>query len=242
MVQQRVLRVVGGVLFALGIMLGVLFWGSAVWADIEAFLFDSSLSADASLPSLRCPVLVTTAEGSEIKATFTNPLDRAIRPKYTFHVTDGFVSLMREDAAFLQLDPGVHKQLSWQVTAEDAAWEYFILARVYLQRAYPLPSRTSSCGIVVLNVSSMNGNQLAVVVILVTVLLTGLGFYLWYAACRPLEGRRMQEARGRMALMILAGLGIVFGTLGFWLPGLICLIVLVLLIVVMLARAAMETA
>lgn len=239
MARQRTLDVVGRILFAFGILLGVVFWGSAVWVDIEAFLFDSSLDADAALTSLRCPVLITAAEVGEIRATVSNSLDWAIQPKLTFHVTDGFVSLMREESEHLPLAPGEKRELSWQVTVEDAAWDYFILARVFLPRAYPLPSRTSSCGIVALDIGFLTGGQLAAMVILVSGVLMGLGLYLWSVAHKPLEGRRLQEARARGALIALVVLGVVFGMLGFWLPGLVCLVVLVLLIVVMLARAAM---
>ncbi|MBN1920923.1 MAG: hypothetical protein JW892_06740 [Anaerolineae bacterium] len=240
MARRRVFDVAGRILFALGILLGVALWGSMVWVDIEAFLFDSSLDADAALTSLRCPVLITAAEDGEIRATFSNSLDWAIKPKLTFHVTDGFVSLMREESGYLTLEPGEKRELAWQVSVEDAAWDYFILARVYLPRAHPLPSRTSSCGIVALDISFLTGSQMLAALILGTGLLLGVGFYLWTSAHRPLEGRWMQQARGRGAMMALVGLGIVFGVLGLWLPGLLSLIVLVLLIVVMLARAAME--
>lgn len=241
MARHRKFHVLGGFLFALGLALGTAFFGSAVWADTEAFLFDASLGADAALTTLRCPVVLTAGEVGEVSATFTNPLDRVIQPGLSFHVTDGFVSLIREEAGYLQLGPGEVQRLSWQVTAQDAAWEYFILVRVYLQRYYPLPSRTSTCGILNLDFVRLSGTHLVVLVIASTAGLLGLGYYLWQMAHRPLEGRRLQEARGRVALIMLVGLGTAFGVLGLWLPGFLCLIVLVLLVVVMLARAAADT-
>ncbi len=240
MVRRRVFRSVGCVLFALGLVLGVVFFGSAVWADIEAFLFDASLDADSGVTTLRCPVILTAAEVGEISATFTNPLDRAIQPRLVFHVTDGFISLMREEAVYLKLEPGEARKLSWQVTTQNAAWGYFVLARVYLQRFYPLPSRTSTCGILALDISSLTGAQVVVLIIVSTAILLCLGYALWQASYRPLEGRRLQEARGRVALMVLIGLGTILGVSGLWFPGLVCLIVLVLLVVVLLARSATD--
>lgn len=79
--------------------------------------------------------------------------------------------------------------------------------------------------------------------LLALALLLGGGFYLWYRAHRPLEGRLSQEGIGRAALMGLIALGTVFGLVGLWLlRSLICAILIVLVIVVLLARAAMETA
>jgi len=240
--RRNAASIAGRFLFALGVLLGVVFFGSAVWADIEAFLFDASQRADAPLTSLHCPVLITPREVGEIRATFENTLEWTIKPRVYFHVTDGFVSLIREEALFLELAPGEKRQLTWQVTTDDAAWEYFILARVYQAPAYPLPSRTSACGVLALDVPFLTGGQLVLLTLLALALLLGGGFYLWYRAHRPLEGRLSQEGIGRAALMGLIALGTVFGLVGLWLPGLICAILIVLVIVVLLARAAMETA
>ena len=242
MARDRVWHVVGIILFTLGMVLGVAFFGSAVWADIEAFLFDSALGADASLPSLRCPVLITRDEIGEVSATFSNPLDRPVRSRVYIRVTDGFITLMREETTFLRLEPGETQRLAWPITSSDAAWGYFILARVYFQRSYPLPSRTATCGVLTLNAPFLTGAQLVWLTVVFTLGSLGLGFYLWYKAYMPLEGRRLQEAYGRAFMMGLVVVGMGLGMLGWWLPGLICLIVLVLLVVLMLARAATEAA
>lgn len=238
--KQRTLHVVGSALFALGLVLGVAFFGSAVWADIEAFLFDASLRADARLTTLRCPVVVTSREVGEIRATFTNPLDRPIQPRVHIHVTDGYVTLMREEAVYLRLEPGETRQLRWQITTDNAAWDYFILARVYIHRAYPLPSRTATCGVLALDISFLTGAQVVLLVLTLTVLFLGGGFYLWQLAHQPLEGRRLQEARGRAAMIGLVILGTVAGMLGWWTLGLVCFIVLLLLIILMVTRSAIE--
>jgi hypothetical protein len=57
--RNRLLAIMGVLIFAVGVVPGLAFYGAAAWGDLEAFLFASSVDADASLGSLRCPLVIT---------------------------------------------------------------------------------------------------------------------------------------------------------------------------------------
>ena len=57
--KSRVVRTLSLLLFALGVLLGLTVMGIGVWGDLEATLFNPGVRADATLGSLRCPVMIT---------------------------------------------------------------------------------------------------------------------------------------------------------------------------------------
>ena len=55
---KKGLRVLSVILFAVGVILGLAVAGITIWANLEASLFDTGMSGDASL-RLHCPVVIT---------------------------------------------------------------------------------------------------------------------------------------------------------------------------------------
>ncbi len=218
----------GLLLFSVGFLLGMALFGVAIWADFEAVLFNPGLQQDAPLRSLRCPVMITTSETGMVTASLTNPLERSTERYVRAHVTDGFVTLLREVNERVPLEPGERRQLQWTVTADDAAFERLILVKVVLRARYPLPSRQGTCGILVVDVPYLKGDQLFGLAFGASLLCLTAGFGLWFRASRPLRERGRQAAR---AMVVLAGsvlVGITIGLLGWWLPGLLIFVVALL--------------
>jgi hypothetical protein len=156
---KAVLRILGSVIFALGILIGMIFFGYIVWGDFEASFFDSSIHTEKALRKISCPVIITKNETGNVAATFSNPTDKPINPRVRTHITDGSFILMREEDTMLQLLPGEQKQLSWDITPADAAWNRFIFARVFVFPTYPIPAMAGSCGTVVVNISNLSGRK-----------------------------------------------------------------------------------
>lgn len=222
------MRKIAFILFTLGLLLGMLFNAGAIWADLEAFLFDSSTSAEGTLHSFKCPVIIAPHEAAQISARFTNPLDRQLKSLVRFHATEGLVTLFREEDTRLDIQPGGKQSLQWQVTAEDAVWDRIVLARVHLFRDYPLPERTAACGVLVVNLAGLPGAW--VTWLTVGLSLAGMlgGVTLWGRANQPLKGRDRYAAQTMAGLLgfvlacmaanlffgwILAGALFVFGLL-----------------------------
>ncbi len=218
-------RWLGLMLFSAGLFLGMALFGIIIWADFEAVLFDPGQQQDASLKSLRCPVMITKSETGAVTASLTNPLDRPTERYIRAHITDGYVTLMREINKLVPLAPGETQKLTWTVTADDAAFERLILVKVIIRGRYPLPSRQGTCGIVVVDVPYLTGHQVFGISLVASLLSIGMGFSIWFKASKPLHEKARQAVR---AMSTLAGsilLGIFIGLMGWWLPGLLIFVI-----------------
>jgi len=218
-VPNGVARPLGVLLFALGLLLGLALFGATIWADFEAVLFNPGLSYEAPLRSLRCPAMITTSETGSVTASLTNPLDRSTERYVQAHITDGYVTLMREVNKSVPLAPGEKRQLEWAVTADDAAFDRFILVKVVLRGRYPRPSRQGTCGILVVDVPLLSGRQVFSLIFTVSLLGMAAGYVLWLRASQPLDDRGRQMTRAMVTLAGSVVLGTIIGWLGLWLLG-----------------------
>jgi hypothetical protein len=228
--ENKAIRTLGVLIFAAGVVLGMALFGSAVWGDFEATLFDTSMRGNAPLKTLRCPVMITSAGPGTVTATFTNPLEKPIDYYIRAHITQGYVTLMREEITNLALDPGETQAVQWTVTPDDAAYGRLILLRVRLAAKYPLPSRHGSCGILVVDLPYFSGNLIFAFALAASLLSMASGAGLWVVANRPLSGPGLDVTRamGALAGSVLAGT--IVALLGWWLPGGLILVFTVLLI------------
>jgi hypothetical protein len=239
-IRSKAVRFVSVLLFSVGILLGLALLASAAWGDFEASMFDLSLPSDGPLSTLRCPVLITASESGTVSATFDNRSERPIQRRIRIHVSDGLVTLLREEKSMLPLDPGEKQRLEWTVTADDAVWRSLILARVYQYRQYPSPSRTAACGILVVDAPFFTGSQILALVLVTTLLCIGIGGGLWVAANRPLAGRKQRLTYGMAFLAGTVLLGLFASLLGWWLLGGLCLILALLLAIALLTYSLLS--
>lgn len=225
---EGALRPLGVLLFAMGLLLGMALFGAAIWADFEAVLFNPGLSYDAPLRSLRCPPMITTSETGTVTASLTNPLDRPTERYVRAHITDGYVTLMREVNRSVPLEPGETERLEWSVTADDAAFDRFVLVKIIVRGRYPLPSRQGTCGILVVGVPFLSGDQVFGLVFAASLISMAAGYGLWRRASRLVGRQRQQVARAMVALAGSIALGAVAGWMGWLLPGIILFVFTIL--------------
>jgi hypothetical protein len=231
--QTKGLHNLGLAIFTFGVLLGLILNGLTVWGDIEANLFDVSIGADQSLKSLRCPLVISSSETGAVTASFTNTADRELTLIILARISESRLTVMREYRTTLPLSPGDTRTLQWEVTKEDAAYEHFILVRIHALRNTPIPSQSSACGVLVLDIGNLTGNQI------VTLLLIGglgsmlVGARLWWLANRPIFGRKQEAAYAMAGLAISVILGIIVSYFGNWLlGGLLFLFSLILVVVI----------
>jgi hypothetical protein len=225
---EGVARPLGVVLFSIGLLLGMALAGVTIWADFEAVLFNPGLSHEAPLRSLRCPAMITTSETGKVTASLRNPLERSTERYVRTHITDGYVTLMREINNSVPLAPGEKQRLEWAVTADDAAFDRFILVKVMVRGRYPLPSRQGTCGILVVGVPLLEGSQVFSLAFAVSLLGMVAGYGLWFRASRPLGTQRRQVSRAMIAVAGSVVVGTIVGWLGWLLPGLILFVITLL--------------
>lgn len=225
-------RTFGLYMFFAGILLGMFFVAMLTWADFEASLFDAPTDTSAMrLESLKCPVLLNGDETGTVTASFSNPAEWALRRTIDTHISHGFVILMREERTRIDLQPGEKRTLQWTITPEDAAWGRFILVRLHVQRVAPLPPRSGSCGVLVLNMPFGTGTQITIAVIVISLLLIILGAVLWL---RGTEAQRKDLHTAdyvALALGPITLLALITSMFGGWFFSTILLVISILAVV-----------
>jgi hypothetical protein len=229
--RKKLMRTTGIPLLLVGVLLGMALAGVAIWGDLEANRFDENLShfRDASLKTLRCPVLLTKGESGTVTATFDNPLDRSLTLTVRTHVSR-YLTYLRDDTQLLPLSPGQKKKLEWTVTPDDIVYGHLILVKTLQLRHYPLPGRLASCGIVVLDILYPTGKVLFGLALAVSLLSIGGGLALWWAGSQPLTKRRRQTMRTLGALAIAVVIDMIPSFMGWWMAGALIFAIDVLLI------------
>jgi hypothetical protein len=233
-------RIAGITFFFLGLLLGLIFHAMTSWADFEAFLFDTSLSADRRLNTLRCPSMISPSETGVVSARFKNSLDRPARLSIRMHSTKGMVTLLEEKIDRVEFQPGESKQLQWEILPENAAYARVVLVRVYQFRLYPLYSYTGTCGVLVINFLGLPGAVTTAVWVIFALVMMASGAYLWASTIDSSVGRGKDDRYAVVALGLLVSAGMAASLLGQWIIAAGLLIVVVLAIVVILAALLMQ--
>ncbi len=227
----RIARALSVLLFVFGVLFGVALSAGVIWGDLEASMFDASIGGEAPLKTLKCPVMMTTRELGMVSADFTNSLERPVEFRVRTHISEGYITLMREINTKLPLEPGETQSLKWAVSPDDAAFGgRLILLRVRLFPKYPLPSRHASCGILVMDLPYLTGNQFFTLALAASLLSMAGGAGLWFIANRPLKksGRDVLRAMGALAGCVLAVT--VASLLGHWFLSVFIFVITLLLI------------
>ncbi|MFU8774003.1 MAG: hypothetical protein ACNA8H_16485, partial [Anaerolineales bacterium] len=170
-----------------------------------------------------------------VTAELTNPGDRAAQTTVRAHISDGMFLMMREVVTRIQLEPGETKQLEWTISAEDAAWERLVLIRVYSIRSSPIPSYTGTCGIILIDLPFLKGNQVVALISTFSLISMVAGLWLWVSTNQPLSRRNRYATQILAVLAALVLIGIVLGILRLWLLGGILFFFTVLLVVSVIA-------
>ena len=225
-------RVFSLILFMAGVVIGMIFIGFAAWADFEASIFDTSIKSDETLKTLRCPIMIGKDHFGTVKDPFSNPSDRKINPIIQASISNGLVTLMQQDRARLPLEPGETVKKEWTVYPTDAVWGRFIMVRVLQYREYPVPSRSGSCGIVLINIPWVTGGLVTAILTASSVIFILVGYGIWLAIHRPLKGKNYETAMAMLTVGVIVLVGIAMIFVQFWmLAGLSLLLALLLLVV-----------
>jgi len=153
-------RVAGYVIYLLGAAIAFILLTLSVWGDVETSAFEGLIGADERLSTLRCPVFITKGETGVISARIENTTDREVSPIVQARWTQGYATLLQEKRQQFDIPVGESRTFEFEISEEDAAYRSLILARVYQFGNVGLPSRTASCGVVLLPFSGPPGQQI----------------------------------------------------------------------------------
>ncbi len=239
--NSKILRIAGIVLFSFGVIVGMALIAITIWADLEASFFDANLASRGgeSLKTLRCPILMTSAEIGTATVALENTANKPIELRLRAHITEGHVTLMREVNATVPLEPGEKETVELLLTSDDVTYNWLILVRALQFRYYPLPSRQAACGIFVVDLPFLTGSQLLALAIGVALLGLVGGIALWSAGNWPLNRPSLATARTMGALAASLLIGFIVAVSGSWLVGTL-LLAINLLLIFEIVRHAMD--
>ena len=240
--KPKFVSVLSVILFSLGVLLGVVLIGVTVWADLEATLFNPQARQYAPFRRLRCPIILMPDETGTITARFKNTLDRETHFFIRAHVSHGYVTLRREVITELDLAPGESQRVEWEINAEDAAFERLVLFRMTVRGGYPLPNRQATCGVLLVDVPYLTGSQIVLFLLGGSLLLMLGGGGIWHAIHRQRLELHIWLSRAMGFLTVTVILGIAASFLGWWVPGMLILVVILLAVGVILGYFVNATA
>lgn len=236
MKNRKLIRFFGTILFSIGTILALFLLVITVWGDLESIFFTSGLRAEKSLSSLNCPILISPYEVGEIKATLKNPLDRDWERYYRGIISDGYITLRREIKGRVQIPAGSKETVSWEIYPEDAVYNRFVFFNIYINAKYPYPSLGGSCGVVLLELWKLTGNQILVFLISTSLVTLTLGVLIWKNSTKPREGRIWYTYRSMIGLAGIIYIGLIIGYLRAWVFALFFLVSALLLIGIIIGR------
>ena len=126
---------------------------------------------------------------------------------------------------FAQLAPGETKQVEEQIGPDNLIFGQFIFARASVN-AYPLPSSENVCGVFIVDLPT-NGRTITWTMVGLSLLGVSVGLYGISRSQDSINAKPM-DVRLLILLAFLVFAGIISSFLGWWIQGLLVIIVLVL--------------
>jgi hypothetical protein len=228
--KKKLLRTLGTIFFSIGVLIGLAMFVFMNWAYLEAFFFFGYIApADQSLPTLRCPLLMTTGETGAVTIRLTNNTTRDISPAIQTEIS--YYGAATLEKTNFPIAAGETSKISWPVTSNDIVFGDLIMVRVYVYSTYTLPSRSGTCGTVIVNLPGWSGLDLFLFLLVTGLACMAAGWGLWLSGSLPFLADGRIGFRALVAITAVVLVGILAGCFGWWGLGLFCAVASVLLII-----------
>ena len=229
-VKPRQLPLTTLILIFLGVSILLFIGAVSVWGDIKAVPFDNlkHLAAE-PLSTLQCPAIITSSETGTIFAIFSNVRNLEVTMDTRATITNGSVGGTITIDNEVLLEPEESQRLSWQVNAQNATADHFILARIHQLAMASQPLKNASCGIFVINLPFLTGQQF----LLISMGLAGLlsiGGIILFAIRNNSWSLKNPGLRRLLIFIAVSLLFSVGGLMGYWGFALFVLIVWLMLV------------
>lgn len=202
----------GALLFIAGVLLGLALSGAFAWGESEARIY-SSFNGDNDL-GIQCPLILSPAEEGVVKAEIVNLTGEEIKPIVTVEISHGQVP--REIQQTFQLGSLKSENVEWTVDASDVIFNRVILVNAQQSRYSNNPSRSGSCGILVLSLFGLTGIQSFGLTLGVSLILMVAGGALWLQARRPLDKFSESVFQINLVLFVITILALLSTLLRWW--------------------------
>ena len=228
---RQPLVTIGTILFILGAVVGLWLLVTSAWGDLEAMLFDSALGSDEPLTTLNCPIMITPTDIGVISANFENPGDKERKVIVQARFSLGHRYYLQEQRDEIYIPPGESISKEYEVFANQAAFGRIILARIYQYRSFSVPSRTGSCGIIVVDLPNFTGGQVLVSSLAGSLALMALGISLRAKSPAKRKSQQKKLTQGMTFLGAQIIIGILISFLGSWMLSVLMVVFSLIIII-----------
>ena len=225
---------ISNIVFLLGIAAGLSLAVISIWADYEAVRYFFTGARFDSVQGMRCPVLASRSENVIISATIENPGDRPVSAHYRVEISGPLGRSFREQ---ISIPPRQTQKAEWIVNEDDIALHYFVMTKITLLPFSGLPTRETMCGIFVLNLDWLTGQQALIALVAVSLFGIVFGLVMWERQVGTANKGSLRSQNVRRALAIVVLLGMLSGLLGWWPAGIIFCVLAILLFVILLSMS-----
>jgi hypothetical protein len=229
MITKKIPLTLSIIIFYIGVLVGLTLTTVAAWGDLEAASYGFDQTGGERLNTLYCPILMTANETSSFSIKVTNTTKGKLSPSIKTDISSRLAPIS-SSITHITTAPGETKQPEWMVGPENLDLKQFIFARALIYGAYPLPNRENTCGILVVNLPT-NGMVITWTMAILSLLGVGIGLFgvtkFKYSVQRGLVDMLRFNL---LAILVIAGL--ITGFLGWWIQGVIVIVISLLLLVV----------
>jgi hypothetical protein len=226
--RKKSIHFLGQLIFLIGILSGALLSGMFVWVNLEHYLYGFDSLRGKPIHTLKCPLIMTKSETGKVRVSFKNDLDQTseFNLRADFSTSTGGIESTRTKVS---IEPGKTQQYEWEVTSSNVTRHIFIFAKVFAYASYKLPFREASCGIWVVNVPYLTGQQIFILLFTFTLLGITIGQVSLELGEQAISGNRLNIQRLMRFWAFLVLLALFACLQGWLLPGIILLIAIVLM-------------
>ena len=217
-------RILGALIFALGVVAGTLLTAGLAWGGLEATLYGFERYTNNHFDGLACPLIMTRSESAIIRITVNNPSNMVITPYMTIDLSTR--AAPDRQRVQVTVPPGEARELQASVSSENIDRMFFIFVKANRSASYPADTAEALCGILVLDAPGLNGTQILILWLALGLICTPLGWWLWLSGVE-----RQSRVQGVMrALTVITLGGLLMALPGFlWMPAGLLVVVTLLL-------------
>jgi hypothetical protein len=223
-------RILGRLLFAIGVLLSALLMGGLSWAGVESVLYGFPRYTTERFDGLVCPPLMMRDEMSVVRVVVRNPSTWPVSPVITLDLSAP--GLPESSRVQVKVEPGQTQELVWAISSANIDRRYFVFAKANRSASYPLPGAEATCGTLVLDMPFLSGMQILAIWLGLCLGCILLGLWVWRLGLDP-SARTPGIAT---ALAVVSLIGLFAGLNGIWMLGGLALVVMILLAVGLLRR------
>ncbi len=233
--QTKSNHVVGTVIFLVGLFLGLGLAGLATLGDFEAMSYFYTGAGYAGFSGLQCPVLMSRSQVETVSATFNNSGNEVIQPYFQVQISG--LAAMRNFKDQVSVEPHSSKTVQWTVDSRDIDVGSFVLVKMEISPMAGYSTREATCGIVALNLGGLKGEQILGWGVGLSLLGMVVGLALKEGSEQAVTGKGVSIRNALRTAGVLTCLALLTGLIGFWLLGILCFLLTILLLAIVLRMA-----